>query len=459
MGPQRRNVDGIGRFCSLDSRSILLRSHEILEALYGNVRRGERNRAPSPKRMAEANRVMRRLSLDEFLVAGSVKASRGESAVTHTSPALFVYFAMHARKCCTSARPKCSGCPLVSFCSNGIRRCGSVKGKPIAIDLCGGAGALSAGFRREGFQIALAVEKDKNAAQSYRVNNPGVPVIEADIRKIRPSWILRFLGLGQGQITAVISGPPCQGFSAAGPRKPRARRNLLFRSVSHIAKGLRASLLVMENVPGLKRVRGVSFENRIRDHFRRCGYIGEPIEVDASKFGVPQRRKRLIFVCARRKYDLSSFTLRPLKSTVKPSVVLALRKLPRPRVGQRKARPWDQSKEKYNHRAMAHSSRVIRKIAGIQPGTGPISYRRLRSDLANTLIAGHRAMPVHPERDRTITVREAARLQTMPDSFRFLGPHSEQPLQVANVVPYRLSRAIARSLLSSIKGNPSFRNR
>jgi len=293
------------------------------------------------------------------------------------------------------------------------------------------------------------VDKDKHAAQSFRVNNPGVPVLEADVRKIRPARILRLLGFERGQIAAVISGPPCQGFSAAGPRKPRAARNFLFRSIARIARGLNARLLIMENVTGLKRVNRVSFDDKIVAYFQKCGYVGEPIEVDASKYGVPQRRKRLIFICTQREYRTHHFRLRPSKLANKLTVAQALKGLPRPRAGHGKNGKQDPSRMLHNHRAMLHSAEVIQKIKRIKPGAGPISYRRLPLGLAGTLIAGHRAMPVHPRQHRTITVREAARLQTMPDAFRFLGPHSEQPLQVANVVPYRLARAIARALLDS----------
>jgi DNA (cytosine-5)-methyltransferase 1 len=325
------------------------------------------------------------------------------------------------------------------------------KGKPIVVDVCAGAGALGAGFRREGFHIGIAVEKNQHAAQSYRINNPGVPVIQADVRRIRPRDILEVLGLRLGQISGVISGPPCQGFSAAGPRKPHARRNYLFRCVAKMAKGLQAKILVMENVPGLKRVSGVSFENRILAYFWKHGFFGKAAEVDASQFGVPQRRKRLIFVCTRRGYDLSSFTMRRLKSKAQRTVLDALRGLPPPYTRANEHRRRLRRTFISNHRLMSHSARVVRKISRIAPGEGPISYHRLRPDVAHTLIAGHRAMPVHPRQNRTITVREAARIQTIPDSFQFLGPHAEQPLQVANVVPYRLARAVARNLFVSMK--------
>jgi DNA (cytosine-5)-methyltransferase 1 len=461
MGPQRRNVDGIGRFCNLDNKSILLRASEILEALYGSIRTAETNRGLNPKRIVEAKRILRRLGLDTHCVVGCAEneAKLKPNPNPLVSSSFLSNLATHARKCCTTVHPRCNACPLLSFCSNGMRRNVLPSVKPIAIDLCAGAGALSAAFKREGFHVALAVENNKHAAQSYRVNNPGVPVLEVDVRRIRPSRILRTLGLERGQIAAVISGPPCQGFSAAGPRKPRAGRNFLFRAIARIAKGLNARILIMENVPGLKRVNGVSFQNKITAHFRKCGYVGEPVEVDASEFGVPQRRKRLIFACTQRNRHTASLRLRPLKGITRLTVTEALKGLPQPQIGHARNGCHPRHPVVHNHRAMAHSARVIRKIERIKPGEGPISYRRLPVGLAGTLIAGHRAMPVHPRQHRTITVREAARLQTMPDSFRFLGPHSEQPLQVANVVPYRLSRAIARSLLSSIRSNPLSKDR
>jgi DNA (cytosine-5)-methyltransferase 1 len=101
---------------------------------------------------------------------------------------------------------------------------------------------------------------------------------------------------------------------------------------------------------------------------------------------------------------------------------------------------------------MAHSQAVIDKIAKIEAGKGPISYRRLHSDLARTIVAGHRALPVHPTLNRTISVREAARIQGFPDDYVFCGKRGTQPLQVANAVPPALAKAIADSLIARLNG-------
>ena len=101
-----------------------------------------------------------------------------------------------------------------------------------------------------------------------------------------------------------------------------------------------------------------------------------------------------------------------------------------------------------NASTMKHSARVVRKIEDIPAGGGPISYRRLDRDLARTLVAGHRALPVHPWLHRTISVREAARIQGFDDDYFFCGPRANQPLQVANAVPPPVASALGQHLLN-----------
>jgi len=428
MGRLQSDGYRINHLLKLDRASTLKHCDEILDVIYDTTKVPGRNPKLVSSRIVGIHRVLRRMGLLPSTGVGFPLIDLEHKPSNKLSPRFPLNLARHAKTCCTSTYPKCGTCPLVSFCRTGIKSVRiAADHRPVAVDLFAGAGGLSAGFRREGFQVLLAIEKDRHAAQSYRVNNRGVPVIEADARSIRPRDLLRALGCRRGDITAVISGPPCQGFSAAGPRRPMARRNFLYRCLADMAKAFGARVLIMENVPGLKRVNGVGFTKRILQDFRKHGYIGKPIEVDASEFGVPQRRKRLFFVCARPGFPIASLRLRPSKSRNKPTVLKALRGLPRSRVGNSANTIRVRGKLIYNHRAMAHSEKVVRKIQEIKPGGGPISYRRLRADLAHTLIAGHRAMPVHPRQNRTITVREAARLQTMPDGFCFLGPHIVDP--------------------------------
>jgi DNA (cytosine-5)-methyltransferase 1 len=369
---------------------------------------------------------------------------------------LHINLVHHGRAICENPQPKCRECVLVSFCGEGQARGSTGDERPTAIDLFAGAGGLGYGFRHAGWRVALAVERDRHAAQTYRVNNPGTPVIEADVTALSPGGI-RDLCPGLGEPDAVLAGPPCQGYSAAGSRDPDDPKNLLFAHVVRLADGLRAHLVVLENVPGLRRVNGVGFIDRILEALRK-NHTADRYELVAADFGVPQNRRRLFFF-ARRK-DLG-----PAPTPPKPTHSLhADSELPRtPRLDAvlrgdlelpagTLAEPLflDDGSVIPNASTMLHSRAVIEKIAAIEPGKGPISYRRLEADTARTLVAGHRALPVHPWLDRTISVREAARIQGFPDSYVFCGPRANQPLQVANAVPPPVARAVAEHLRSFV---------
>lgn len=373
---------------------------------------------------------------------------------------LHINLVHHGRAVCENRQPKCRECVLVSFCGAGQAQVSTGDG-PTAIDLFAGAGGLGYGFRRAGWRIALAVERDRHAAQTYRANNPGTPVVEADVTALSTDDIRR-LCPGLCEPHAILAGPPCQGYSAAGSRDPDDPMNLLFAHVVRLAAGLRAQLVVLENVPGLRRVNGVGFVDRILGALRE-NHTADRYELVAADFGVPQNRRRLFFF-ARRK-DLG-----PAPTMPKPTHSLhADSELPRtPRLDAvlrgdleipagTLAEPLflDDGSMIPNASTMVHSGAVIAKIAAIEPGKGPISYRRLEADTARTLVAGHRALPVHPWLDRTISVREAARIQGFPDSYVFCGPRANQPLQVANAVPPPVARAVAAHLRDFVDDPPS----
>ena len=383
---------------------------------------------------------------------------------------LHVNLIHHGRKVCTK-RPHCGSCVLVSFCPPASRPAAAEPKQPVrarqprqrvAVDLFGGAGGLGHGFAKAGYRIALAVELDRHAAQTYRANNPGVPVIEADVTPLTAEDIRRECpDLGKPDV--ILAGPPCQGYSHAGSRQPDDGKNGLFEHVVRLAEELDASYIVLENVPGLRRVNGVGFEGRI---LRRLGrrFNARVHDLLAAHFGVPQNRVRLFFL-ARRKHlgpapSAPGPTHRPpcgaalelegtsdLDLDETPRLEDVLRgplALPHSTEAEYKVLPDGTILR--NASTMRHSEKVVEKIEKIEQGKGPISYRRLGGDLARTLVAGHRAMPVHPWLHRTISVREAARIQGFEDEYFFCGPRWEQPLQVANAVPPAVGHAIARHL-------------
>jgi len=376
---------------------------------------------------------------------------------------LHVNLVHHGRAVCQS-KARCGSCVLISFCPAGRNRVAPEADQPVAIDLFAGAGGLGSGFRQAGFRIGLAVENDRNAAQTYRANNPGVPVVETDVARVNRSLVQKLVP-NLGKPTAILAGPPCQGYSSAGARIPEDGKNVLFQHVVALAEALRSRFVVIENVPGLSKVNGVGFADQILEALRR-EHEAELHEVTASWFGVPQNRRRYIFLAQRRRFGKAP---EGPATTHRPSGTAEAKGLPEPETcrledilkGSLELEPGKRAEyllladgtRLLNASTMAHKQHVIDKIAKIEPGKGPISYRRLERDVARTLVAGHRALPVHPWLDRTISVREAARIQGFPDTYVFCGPRAEQPLQVANAVPPAVARAVAEGLMALVRSD------
>ena len=371
---------------------------------------------------------------------------------------LHINLVHHGRSVCRTQQPACGRCMLVSFCSGGRTLAATSKSEaPVAVDLFAGAGGMGYGFRKAGYKVALAIESERHAAQTYRFNNPGVPVLEARIGDTtRASTLRRYIPKGT-KIDALVAGFPCQGYSAAGSRRPDDERNALYKDVARIARQLGTQVVVIENVPGLRRVNGQGFLDHILDEFEASGYRMAAHLLRACDFGVPQHRLRYFFLgsCTgaaptspepthQSCHERSGSSRQDLPLT--PRLEALLRQLPALPAGTVAERYVENHREFFNMSTMNHSRRVIAKINTIRRGEGPISYRRLEPDEARTLIAGHRAMPVHPWLDRTISVREGAVIQGFPTEYFFCGPRSEQPLQVANAVPPPLAAAVATHL-------------
>jgi DNA (cytosine-5)-methyltransferase 1 len=333
-----------------------------------------------------------------------------------------------------------------------------MKSKPVAngrfrvVDLCCGLGGLSLSAKQIGMTVVAGVDTNAHALKTFSKNFPDAEALEGSIRSgkllARCADLLK-LGNDASAASVVVSGPPCQGFSVAGPRDPNDSRNQVLVAAARAIAKLQPDCALIENVSMVLAPEHDSRLNKLQRVLVDAGYYVTRVLLDASEFGTPQRRRRAFFLITRKKLDQQKVLnrLEAYKSPAKGTKEV-FRGLPKPLV-----RPDDYDDEaEYgiiaNHFAMQHSRRVMNKIAKIEPGTGPMSYRRLHPTRpSNTLISGHRAPPAHFKEPRSITVREAARLQGLPDGFRVFGSFANQMGQVTNAVPPPLARAVLQTLV------------
>ncbi len=413
-----------------------------------------------------------------------------------------------ARRICKEKQPGCQECPVRKLCEHGRQ---TMKPEPVPgamtfVDLFAGAGGLSLGLTQAGFVPVLAVEVDEWACETYRANHPCLPrkhVLAGDIRKIPPSMAEAILRGRRPDL--LVGGPPCQGFSLIGKRgRSRTRfiddpRNQLYKEFLHWVTYLQPRFVVMENVPGLYSYQEGAIRRDIESSFNEAGYAVDDLVVDASQFGVPQRRQRVLFVGAavndfgEKATKLVQRVTELLREHSAPEVPLkeAIGDLPPLEAGSGReativqrtvplsafAREMGaQCKQVlYHHVARPINLRDKLLYARLRPGetaedavkqgarhlmvyqneTYHDKYRRLRYDQPSPTIMSHLAkdghMFIHPDprQRRSITVREAARIQSFPDDFLFLGPRTAQFAQVGNAVPPKLARAIGAAILKA----------
>jgi len=313
-------------------------------------------------------------------------------------------------------------------------------------------GGLSWAAHQLGLRVAAGVDLNKTAIRTFAVNFPLATAIQGSVRSSKVLRQCSQLLAPPGEPPApsvIVSGPPCQGFSAAGSRDPADPRNQLLVAVARAIVVLNPQCALVENVAAVLAPKHEERLRRFEDTLCANGFSVFKVLLDAADFGVPQKRKRAFFLISRQDIGEHGFRSR-LRGLQQPrqNVAAALGGLPKPAV-----RPDDYDDERDygvipNHFAMQHSRRVMKKIASLQPGTGPMSYRRLDpAKPSNTLFSGHRAPPAHYSEPRSITVREAARLQGFPDDFRVYGSFANQMEQVTNAVPPPLAAAVLEVLL------------
>ncbi|MEY8258155.1 DNA cytosine methyltransferase [Erysipelotrichaceae bacterium 66-17] len=336
------------------------------------------------------------------------------------------------------------------------------------IDLFSGAGGLSYGFESAGFNILLGIDNDAKALETFELNHKGAKSICGDITQITYKKDIVPL-IGNKEIDVIIGGPPCQGMSLSGPRKFDDPRNELYLSYIRLVDEIQPKAFVIENVPGLVSLFGGKIKDSIIEKFSGMGYNIQYKILCAADYGVPQNRKRVVFVGMKK--GIFNY---PSPKSESVTCKMALDDLPslENELGQDNV-PYDKeasnsyqklmrahSKSVRNHVAAAHSERV-KKIISLVPDGG--NYKDLPEEYINsrkfhvawtrfasnkpapTIDTGHRHH-FHYKYNRVPTVRECARLQSFPDDFIFLGNKTQQFRQVGNAVPPLMAQAIAETL-------------
>lgn len=338
---------------------------------------------------------------------------------------------------------------------------------PTAIDLFSGCGGLSLGLKHAGFQVASAIEIDPKAQETYRLNHPEVRLISSNIRKIRVRTLMRELGMKSGQLDLLAGCPPCQGFSRIRTRNKSisnldARNELIFEFLRFV-RGFRPKAVMLENVPALKDdYRFVIFCAEMQ----RMGYRGHPEIQDAVKFGVPQRRRRLIYLAVRGKYPLPEMNISSEIKTVQDAIGTLG---PAGTSGD----PMHDIPEKRDPKTLA----LIRAVPhdggsrtdlpeqfwlachettdGFRDVYGRMSWRLPAPTITGGCHNPSKGRFLHPVHDRAITLREAALLQGFPPSYRFNAQHGKEAiaLMIGNALPPPFISAHATALIKSIRKN------
>jgi DNA (cytosine-5)-methyltransferase 1 len=371
------------------------------------------------------------------------------------------------------------------------------------VDLFAGAGGLSLGFEEAGFHPLAANDLDAAAAITFAANFPRTPFIHEPIERVSGSQLRDTAGIRSAELDVLLGGPPCQAFSVYNHQRGfHDERSGLFREYLRIVDELAPKVVVMENVVGMNSLDGGRAIDEMHKQLGKLGYQVEHRILRAEEYGVPQERRRIFFIGSTfgriiwpeathgSQEDLLTAHLRPFVT-----VSDAIGDLPRVQMGEgtdELRRYTRVPRTEYQIRMRAGSAGVFNHVA---PQLAAINIERMKHipvggswrDLPHRLLpAGmkrarrsdhtkrygrlepdglfstiltkadlHWGAYIHPDEDRTLTVRECARAQSFPDRFVFKGARVDQFRQVGNAVPPMLAHAVAwsiRKMLGAVEG-------
>ena len=371
--------------------------------------------------------------------------------------------------------------------------------EPKVVDLFCGAGGMSWGLEEAGFSILAGLDFDKYALRTFTRNHPNAQTFTVDLGTLEASDWLRCMSLQAGDIECVIGGPPCQGFSKNVPRANRFLedpRNSLVRKFLEFIRVVAPKTVIMENVAEIVNAYEGAFTDEILEALNDMGYYADVTVMDAARLGIPQHRRRAFFFGSRLKdisfpvqthWPISKQT--PMFPNGQYSYITvwdAIGDLPSLNHGEGispaeyKLPPLTPYQEHMRHKATLLFNHVARnleptqyeRLSSLAPGEGAKelpehlkpkghysgAYGRLTKDMISRTLTRWMFHPGsgrfgHPVDIRTITIREAARLQSFSDDFVFEGSFNQASSQIGNAVPPLIMRAFAPILLDHLNGH------
>lgn len=353
------------------------------------------------------------------------------------------------------------------------------KKKPTCIDLFCGCGGLSKGFELAGFDVLLGVDNNEPALETFASNHKGSKVFNGDLSAKGTFEKIDEL-IGHRQVDVIVGGPPCQGFSLTGRRQFDDDRNKLYLAMIETVRRFKPKAFLIENVPGMATLYKGEVKDEIIKRFTKMGYSVNCKILCAADYGVPQLRKRLVFVGLLDKSQKFEFPKPTHDESNYITCEQAIGDLPSlendlgEEIASYENEPITDFQKMmrgknntlFNHVSIAHKDFVKEVISQVPDGGNykdlpngvgssrnfHMAWTRYRSDKpSRTIDTGHRNN-FHYKWNRCPTVRESARLQSFPDDFVFKGNKTQQNRQVGNAVPVLMAKAVGSQIKKFLDG-------
>lgn len=304
-----------------------------------------------------------------------------------------------------------------------------------------GCGGSSLGYLQAGGKVLLAVEFDNNAVKNYRLNFPETKLYHGDIAQLSGDECCELAGIKPGELDIFDGSPPCQGFSTSGKRKFTDARNQLFKEYVRLLRHLQPKTFVMENVSGMvKGKMKLIFAECLRE-LKGCGYRVKARLLDAACFGVPQSRKRLIFIGVRNDLNIEPSHPKPQGPIV--TIMEAIKG-----ADTSGTPPFTGKYAAYYDRIPYGKS--VEALIGVGWNTIRPHPKKPCCTLPKLTTGRGFGTICHPHEPRSLSIGEAKRIQTLPDDFQLVGSFVDQWARIGNSVPPLLMKQIAQHIRDSV---------